>query len=270
MKAPRIEAEEFVPLAQNLRVGHSMRADHSCMGVSDGTLMITREVGALSCYCFRCGGKGYAPQQESLGEKLARMRAQQVADEQAQSSLALPGPWVESLREWPRLAGLWLYRSGFSPSMIERLRAYWCPSMGRVVLPIYQDGKPIFWQARACDGRTPKILSPKMPRLGVVGKYGTGDTLVLTEDTLSACKVSYVTEAWSLLGTKLLDKPLTEIIQTQREVVVWLDGDKAGRDGRDRVVSKLRAYGVNVRSITTPKDPKLYTRDEIRELIYGC
>lgn len=264
-----IEPEEFQHLAVNLQVGHTMRADHSCMGISAGTLMITREAHCLSAYCFRCGGKGRVQQHESMQEKLARLTKAKEADALAERSLNLPGPWVEDLREWPRAAGLWLYKVGFSPHMIEdRLRAYYCPSMGRVVLPVYENGKAIFWQARAVDGRQPKILSPKMPRLGVVGKYGAGDELVLTEDTLSAVKVSYVTEAWSLLGTKLLDKPLTEIMQTKRRVCVWLDGDKAGRNGDAAIVGKLRAYGVDVRSICTPKDPKTYTREQIRELLH--
>ena len=260
----RIDSDEFVPLAVNLPVGQSMRADHSCMGVSEGTLMITRSVGKLTAYCFRCGSKGFHSEQESLEDKLQRMATERDADAQAVAQATLPEPRVYELSGWPRDAALWLYKSGFSPSMIEKLGAYWCPAMGRVVLPVMEDGRAVFWQARSVK-RQPKILSPHMPRRGVVGKYGQGDTLVLCEDTLSAFKVSQVTEAWSLLGTKLLPKPMSEIITGNRPVVVWLDNDKAGQDGATRIQRTLRAYGVSVRNIITPKDPKMYSRAYIED-----
>lgn len=260
----RIEPEEFVPLATNLPVGQSMRADHSCMGVSQGTLMISRSVGKLTAYCFRCGGTGFQSEQESLEDKLQRMAGERHADAEAQASLNLPEPRVYALNEWPRDAALWLYKPGFSPSMIDKLGAYWCPALGRVVLPVMEDDRAVFWQARSVK-RQPKILSPRMPRRGVVARFGHGDTLVLCEDTLSAYKVGQITEAWSLLGTKLLPAALTRILELNKPVVTWLDSDKAGQDGATKIQRALRAYGIHVRNIVTRKDPKLYTKSYIEE-----
>jgi hypothetical protein len=262
----RIESEEFVPLATNLAVGRSMRADHACMGISEGTLMISRSVGKLTAYCFRCGGKGFHAEQESLEDKLNRVAQERNADQGAQASTALPEPRVYSLREWPRDAALWLFKFGFSPSMIDKLGAYWCPALGRVVLPVMEDGCAVFWQARSVK-RQPKILSPKIPRRGVVARYGHGDTLVLCEDTLSAYKVGQITEAWSLLGTKLLPAALTEIMQMNKPVVTWLDNDKAGHDGATKIQRTLRAFGIPVRNVVTEKDPKCYSREQIEEIL---
>lgn len=262
--APRIEPDEFVPLAVNLPVGRSMRGDHSCVGVSSGTLMITRSAGRLTAYCFRCGGKGMHIEQESLEEKLERLQQQRSADAEAQASLNLPEPRVYALNEWPREAALWLYKAGFSPSMIEQLGAYWCPALGRVVLPIMEDDHAVFWQARSVV-RQPKVLSPRTPRQGVVAKYGRGETLVLCEDILSAYKVGQVTEAWSLLGTKLLPAALSEILERSRPVVVWLDGDKPGQDAAAKILKTLRAHVITVRNIVTEKDPKMYDRAFIKE-----
>lgn len=259
----RIEHDEYLKYAENLAVGQSVRAKH-CN--NNRTMIVSRDENFISAYCFRCGGRGYKQEQESLADRIGRIAREHSADAEARASLDLPEPRVYALNEWPRSAALWLYRSGFSPSMIERLGAYWCPSLGRVVLPIMEDDRVVFWQARSVR-RKPKIIAPRLPRQGVVAKYGRGDTLVLCEDILSAAKVGQVTEAWSLLGTKMLPDILTKILDSNKPVIVWLDGDEAGQTGATKIQRALRAYGVVVRNIVTPKDPKMYSRAYIEELL---
>lgn len=261
-----IESDQFLAVGKELPDGHSVRIDHDCIGQSSGTLMVSRNGNKVSAYCFRCGASGFHATQESLAERVARLKAEAAADAAALESVCLPEPAVHDLREWPSDAKLWLYKYGFSPAMIERLGAYWCPAIGRVVLPIMRDGHAIFWQARSVR-RTPKILSPKAPRNGVVARYGSGDPLVLCEDTLSAFKVGRETEAWSLLGTKLLPGPMAEIVQANRPVVVWLDSDRPGQDGARTIINALRARGVSTTNIITPSDPKAYDAEKIRELL---
>jgi len=262
----RIDSELFMQQASNLRVGQSMRGDHDCNGVSTGTLLISRQVGKVTAYCFRCGGQGFHAEQESLADKLQRAVHERDADAEARATVQLPEPRVYDLHEWPRDAALWLYKAGFSPSMIEDMGVYWCPKLGRVVLPIMVDGHAVFWQARSVR-RQPKILSPVMRRKGIVAKYGRGDTIVLCEDSLSAYKVGRETEAWSLLGTKLLPGPLAELIGQSKPVIVWLDSDVPGQRAAAQIIKTLRAYGVAVRNVVTPKDPKLYDRQFIQEIL---
>lgn len=263
---PRIEPEKFVPQAVNLQVGHSMRGDHDCMGVSSGTLIISREAGKLSAYCFRCQEHGSQIEIENFQDKLNRLNHERDADSRAAACTTLPQPQVYELADWPREAALWLFKAGFSPSMITKLGAYYCPDMGRVVLPVLEDGSPVFWQARAIN-RKPKVLSPKAPRAGLVAKYGEGDTVVLCEDILSAFKVGQVTEAWALLGTGLMPHPLAELLYRRPTVLVWLDSDDAGQRGATKIMRTLRAYGLTVHNLITDNDPKLYDRAFIKERI---
>lgn len=256
--------EEFVPQASRLSIGRSVRVKH-CN--NNRTMLISRESNKLSAYCFRCKERGYYEERESLQEKTARLRAARAKDEQAMAVADLPEPRVYSSKEWPEKAGLWLYKAGFSPSMIKKLGAYWCPHVERVVLPVFDGKKVIFWQARSID-RKPKIISPRMPRRGVVAKYGAGDTLVLCEDALSAFKVGQVTEAWALLGTSLLPAALSDILAASKPVVVWLDGDEPGRAAAAKIIKTLRAYGVQVRNVVTEKDPKLHAKEEIKARLY--
>lgn len=262
----RIETHEFLPLAVHLQVGQSVRTKH-CN--NNRTMIVSRGEGKVTAHCFRCDGSGFHAEQENFQDKLNRMAAHRNAEHEAQRSLSLPTPRVYDLAEWPRDAALWLYKSGFSPSMIARLGAYWCPELGRVVLPVMEDGHAVFWQARAIE-RKPKIISPERRRDGLVAKYGQGDTLVLCEDILSAFKVGQITEAWSLLGTKLLPKPVAEILHRKGSVVVWLDSDAPGQKAAHKIIKTLRAHGVDVRNVVTEQDPKMYDRSFIEEQVCPC
>jgi len=263
----RIEPEEFVHLAEDLRVGHQLRAKHC--GNSE-SMVISREPGKLVAHCFRCDGNGYVAEQESPANMLARVKAEHAADAEARRSVQLPDTKVYDLKLWPKDAGLWLFRAGFSPSMIEELGAYWCPELGRVVLPVMEDGHVIFWQARSVK-RQPKIISPDAPRAGLVARYGLGkgDRIVLCEDILSAFKVGQEVEAWSLLGTKLLPGPFADLLRADKPVVVWLDGDDPGQISAAKILKKLRAFSIPVTNIVTEDDPKLQSRDTIRRLLDG-
>lgn len=262
--AARMEDTEFLHIADRLLPGQSMRADHFC-GASPGTLMVSKHPDRITAYCFRCHAVGYKAVGESMQEKLARMEKELSAEKIARSSVSLPEPRIMDMHQWPRDAALWLYRAGFTPRMVEKLGAYWCPEIGRVVLPVIEDGVPVYWQARSIT-RKPKILSPRSPREGgLVAKYGASEDIVLCEDMLSAFKVGQVREAWALLGTSLPSGALSEILYRRCRVTVWLDGDKPGQRAADSIVKTLRAYGIHTTNIITDRDPKLYGRRFIKE-----
>lgn len=261
----RMEGSEFVPHGARLADGKSIRAKH-CN--NNPTMIVSRSGAQVTARCFRCDAWGHFEERESLQDKLTRLSREANADAEALLSFTPPEPRVYELREWPEKAALWLYRMGFSPSMIAEFGAWWCPTTKRVVLPVSQNGQVIFWQGRSID-RKPKIISPQMPRRGLVAKYGInrGSAIVLCEDALSAYKVGRVCEAWSLLGTKLLDGPFTDLLKQGKPVVVWLDSDDPGRKSAAKIRKTLRAYGIEVRDVCTPKDPKWYSREFITEVL---
>lgn len=259
--ADRMEQQEFVPVGERLNIGRSIRAKH-CN--ANETMIVTREAEGIRAHCFRCAMNGWHPIEESLHDKLARIEAERHAEHEAVQHAMLPEPREYNPAAWPIPLKLWLYKAGFSASMIEKLGAYYCADLDRVVLPVFEDGKLIFWQARS-QTRKPKVISPRLHRRGLVAKYGQGETVVLCEDILSAFKVGLHTEAWSLLGTSLSDDALKEILYRDCKVIVWLDGDGPGQKAAAKILKTLRAYGVSVANVVTEKDPKLYSRDEIEE-----
>jgi DNA primase (bacterial type) len=184
------------------------------------------------------------------------------ADEAAALDVRPPMPAEFDPSSWPLPARVWLYKAGLSNQRIIQLGFYWNPRMSRVVMPVLDGQRLLYWQARGFDKDRPKYINPPIDK--PLYKQGSGPVLVLTEDMLSAARVAEVTAAWSILGTSLLDDDkINDIIGTGLPVRVWLDPDGAGLKGRRKIVPKLRSYGVDAVSIKTAKDPKLYSKEEI-------
>lgn len=264
-----LRLESWWPAAEDLEVGQRKRVDHDC---GDGhTLLVSRVPGGYRAFCFRCNEAGYkAPPAETLAEKLRRHAAEREADATAASGagVTLPQPAVYDLSEWPEAAKLWLYKAGLGAFEIGRLGAYYHPPSARVVLPVLEASAVVFWQARALDGRQPKYLAPQVDRTRIVARFGLARRITLTEDILSAFKVGLEGEGWALMGTNLNDYTLARLLQRALPVNVWLDPDGPGQKAAKRIIKRLQSVGLEVHNIESPRDPKLMTRQEIKELVW--
>lgn len=237
---------------------------HDC---GDGrTLIVNHKDTGYSGYCFRCSDDGFQPHpQPSLAERISRLRAVEGAEQAAEADSRPPMPAEFNPSVWPLRARVWLYQAGLSNDRIHELGFYYNERLDRVVMPVLDGPNVRYWQARGFDKDRPKYLNPPIDK--PLFKVGSGPVLVLTEDMLSAVRVGEVTEAWSVLGTAADDTKIAAIIATGKPVRVWLDPDSAGLKGRRKLVSKLRAYGVDATAIKTAKDPKFYSSQEIRQLV---
>lgn len=178
-------------------------------------------------------------------------------------------PQVHSVSEWPLRAALWLYKAGLGAHEIGQLGAYYHPPSDRVVLPVLDPlaGTPVFWQARALDGRQPKYMAPAVDKARVLARWGHAARPTLTEDILSAFKVGLVAEGWAVLGTRVPAVMVAELLRRGTGCNVWLDPDAAGQRGAAKIIKQLTAYGIACRNIVSQRDPKLHTRQQIGELI---
>lgn len=168
---------------------------------------------------------------------------------------------------WPLRARVWLYKAGFSNDDIEGLGFYYNQRMDRVVMPVRRDGEVVYWQARGFDKERAKYMNPNVDRSNLVARFGTGPVLVLTEDVLSAFRVSRVTEAWALMGTSVPDGVLATLSAESRPVALMLDPDAAGMRARSKLRRQLGAAGVAVHILTPRRDPKLLSTEEIQSCL---
>lgn len=271
----------WLATAQALPEGQHTRIGHEC---GDGkVLSVGCNEDGWRAHCFRCDYKWFVPRPpESITEKLARLQKAKDADRWIRKSVSMP-IGLTNPQDWPMHARLWFYKAGISNVDIEHgIKAVWSEAMQRVVMPVYEDDQVVYWQARDTQWtrETPraKYINPEVPRDKLpLYRSGTGNVLVLTEDILSAFKVSKAGFlAWALLGTKLNDYNLNEILYSARTlhngpnlVYVWLDPDQAGQMAARAVTRTLRAYGVDARNVQSERDPKLHSRNEIKEIICG-
>lgn len=260
-----LDPSEWLKQAKALPEGRSARVAHLC---GDGTPMIVaHEVGRYRAWCHRCHEVGAVDKPaESLAEKLERRRKEAAVAAQLQWSVRLPQPMNFDAPTWPLAARVWLYKAALSNHHINQLGAYWHEPSGRVVLPIFDGEDVVYWQARdplwKRGSDRPKYLNPKVDKSHLIAKYGKGDTLVLTEDVLSAFRVGQVTEAWSLLGTQLTTQVAAQI-GAGRDVAIWLDPDAPGRAAAREVRRVLTRMGIRNRIIRSEVDPKLLSKEDI-------
>lgn len=91
-------------------------------------------------------------------------------------------------------------------------------------------------------------------------------TVVVTEDPLSAIKVSRQVDAIPCLGTNFPVHKITELHNRgYQRVVVWLDSDK-WREGRD-IADKCKWIGLSATTLLTELDPKAYSNEQIKEYL---
>src|SRR5690606_32735200 len=103
---------------------------------------------------------------------------------------------------------------------------------------------------------------------------------------LSAIRVGRFVASCAVLGTSLSDGGLHRLFSGTSDVgrmgtglawwepqensfrcAVWMDPDKAGRKGAERIASKLRLGGRTVRTISSRLDPKRLSDREIAEVL---
>lgn len=263
-----LNKQSWLKHAEELEEGRSRRVDHDC---GEGrTLKVSREGNKLSAYCWRCNDSGKHKVEEPLAVRIARLNNQQTADAKL-NSRAMPEPRTFTVSEWPVVARLWFYRAGLHGGDIGKLGAYYHRPSNRVVLPC-SDG---FWQARALSpGQLPKYMAPDVDKSLVVPRFGAAPRITLTEDVLSAYKVGQVGEGWCMLGTSVSQHVINLLLKAGKPVNVWLDNDvgpkhpvNRGQIAARKVLKTLRSVGLECRNIVAPRDPKLMTYEQIKELI---
>jgi len=248
-----------------LRCGSKTRIQH-CK--DDKSMLISHDMKAVSAHCFRCGFHGFVPHGVQRIAELVR-RAQEFQEAIAYGrELRLPYDYTLDV---PSHAMTWYLQYGISAELAQMYGIGYTPSLDRVVMPVYQDGGLQAVQMRAVqDGVKPKYMNPSLVPLQDVlfeSEDGQCSWGVVTEDILSAIKVGQVLSSVSTMGTKMSDRRAFLISEKYKNAIVWYDNDPAGWIGARRAVQQLELLGVNTYRLCTTKDPKAYTKTEIRKLI---
>lgn len=175
-------------------------------------------------------------------------------------------------REVPARAWQWLLQYGL-PFTYWRPFVGWSEKDKRLVLTV---GNPVRFSIGRYFGtetgeRTPRKWWVYGDRSGFTDilqpKEGSPEqAVVLVEDIISWHKVGQVAPSLCLFGVKIGDPVIKKLIAFKRPVTLWLD-----RDQLSLLAPKLNRIaalvGASVRYVSTDKDPKMYSTDEIKEIL---
>lgn len=174
---------------------------------------------------------------------------------------------------------LWLLKAGIGYDLARTYGIGYSPRANRIIIPVYRGEELIAFTARAVDGEKPKYIARhkdgfhsavfrSLPSTVLDTGDRRLDVLVIVEDQLSAIRVGRITRSVSLLGTANKADALLPELGSAKQACIWLDADKAGRNGRNKLARSIAMFGVEPLMINTKRDPKFYSNREIRELIY--
>lgn len=215
-----------------------------------------------SAWCFGChyrersSGDTFIPAELSNSSSVDELgRLQLVVD---QCTYTLP----EKCLDYGR-------RFGLTSVDFLKAEAKWHPRTESLIFLYYDKGKALCCIQGRSFSDQPKTR--KYHNWGstynVIDINGTrGSTLVITEDKLSAIKVSGVCDAFPALGTTFqLHKIVTVKQLGYQRVVVWLDHDK-WRESRE-IMDQCKWLGLSASSVLTEDDPKCYSHKQIEEYL---
>lgn len=262
-----LDPTTWLEQAKKLDLGQKRRIEHDCSTKQNMIISHNRE--GYSAHCFKCNEGGFVKHDRLSLNTLINQWRKADAD-LLNTKLEIPTDCTDRLSS---NALLWLARGGIGERLRVQYNILYSVGSSRVILPVYNERSDlIFYQARAVErGHSPKYLNPAVDREKVrfVTREATfNDTAIITEDILSAIRVGdrkgYT--AISILGTKASTSDLTYIQQYSR-VWLWFDGDQAGINCTRKTKKQLEMLGINPIVISTPKDPKEYSTNEINNIL---
>jgi DNA primase len=142
---------------------------------------------------------------------------------------------------------------------------------GRIIVPIYEKGNLVWFQARAFYPPTmePKYLQPhgaKKPLFGL-DYFEENEEIIICEGLFDAIAIG--PGAVCIFGSEIHWKQLDKILDKEPSyITICLDPDKAGWKGSKNLLSKLTNNGIADYGIvlTLPQDPAYY-KEQARKVI---
>lgn len=233
-------------------------------------LFIKHEDNKLLGYCHHCGVSGAW----MLGRKcyIKRRETSKVL-----YNLRLPDDFTTDSSKCHVRANVWYNKYGITQEEREHYNLGWSDKWKRAILPVYQGGDLIAFQARQLlehdDG--PKYLTRKLKgydRPFFTAGWGENlafDNMVIVEDILSAIKVGRQYTATAILNALLSQQMVSGILRYKPDrVTVWLDDDNPSvRQSQRRIMRRISPY-ADVRRVTgVGKDPKELDDGQIAQLM---
>ena len=213
-------------------------------------------------HCYACGYHQGVP----LEERIRQVQYGKPSVSNVDQTFDFPNDYTTDL---PINALTWLRKYGIVNEEIIKHRFGWSQERQMLIFPVLDgDGNLIMWQGRNFDANTPLKYFTKGPASDILHLVGNpchpDNTVVLTEDLISAIKVGRLYQAMPIWGSHIPLKTTRRLSERFKTLGVWLDRDKM--DEALRAVLRASQY-MPAYLITSVFDPKEYTVPVIRETV---
>lgn len=262
MRLHSLHRSEWLHLAQAIPVGQSRRCRHG--NEPTDAMVVYNNDTYWSARCHRCG----------VGARVNKEHVLLRSDGDQRLRQTLPNdlvPLAECNEAIQQAVWRYMVSKGIDPNMLRTQSLYWAGASSRVVFKNAGEGA-IGRYIGSAD--VPKWVSYWVQ--GKAAKYFSsaklGDKVVITEDYLSAIKVTAATQGEfvgvAALGTRISQELLLACFG--RQVTLMLDGDSAGQAAVPKALREFRGVGVPAKAVRLPvnKDPKDLTLIELKELLH--
>ena len=251
-----LKEKEYMPFAPD-SVGDKVRANHC--GRSAKSMVVERtNDGTVSAKCFRCGafGKNDHKNKPSIEPKSLKDKDNK-----------LPIDVVYAWKDWNPLAINYVDNKEFTEEESKELGLGWSESMHRMIIPVSNNLHRLAgWQAKSFTG-TPRYLSFSDNKKHMYYQRDNFNPLyvnsvVITEDVMSAFKCSQLLSSFAILTTKITNQMKHALMQYDR-FYIWLDNDNSQvRVNQLKLHNTLSLFGDSV-IIKSDKEPKEMKQNEI-------
>lgn len=254
----------------------TVNVNHDKCGDTRQRLYYTRKNNKVLYICHNCGYKG--AQDYAKIKILTKTGAWGEHRATPKKECRLPADTSYNPTEWRREARDWVYQYGITEEEIRRHRICYSNHMDRVILPCFDGDGLCFYTARSLDAEhLPKYLTYKRHSLDykplfLADHSSTGSCIVLTEDILSAIKVTQLEDVAGLstLGLGMDHHGINFLRYLQpSKVYIFYDNDNAEVKKQTNKLQRRLDMSIDcmVQVIRNDKDPKECNLEELRCLL---
>lgn len=278
MMLPSSYFDSEVPIGTSKRYVHEDCPKETKTSAPGKALVVTRTQEGYSWFCHRCkqygkrGLDGLSP-----AETIRWIKSIKLKPKMYRKEVKLPEDFTS---EMPASALAYLWARGVTDADMHKFNLGYSPNFNRLIFPIFDGTELVFWQGRNLGEITrenPKYVNQaQLGRKDVFFKVLTDNkVLTITEDIVSAIRVSAVTDAIAMLSAHIPDKIIFDLAFAEvswnirklnyEKILIWLDPDKY-RKAFDWM-SRYRSFGIDCMLVNTPKDPKWFDAAFMKALI---
>ncbi len=230
-------------------------------------------------HCFSCGKR------KSINKSLYAFRQE---DPIINNGIVVP-KHTYNIKEFSPQVLSWLYKYYVFEDLIRKYRISYVPyaKFGgfegeSLLLPYFKGNELISYQRRFFPNKK-FITGGNKQTTWVMTCNHKSNMLILVEDYISAIRLGEHYNTICLQGIKLRYEDCSYISKTYSQIKIWLDPDKEGQAAANIMYNQIvkalnkdvlfNAFSVrepkNVEVITTEKQPKDYSNQELITLIRG-